>query len=476
MIDWLIELTNRNEEQIAFTWQQKEITYSKFLTDIQSCIAVLIEENKLNQNESKNTILIGTYSYEWVVAFFSIIFCGKTVVPVDNTSVDQLDGIMKKLNATVSVTTENQILYNVNYQKIIITKDALTSGQSMLLSNIAKLTEDQVVAIFQTSGTTGNPKWVELTNNNLMTNISSVKEIVRLEGETIHFLPMHHSFSILALALGLSYGCHFHLIEHPRFLEKQLRKVSINYLITVPVVLENFYKLFNKEGMKADIRTLLGENITTIISGGAFLDSKYIDYFNENGITLLNGYGITECSPVIAVNSNKDKKLFNKNAVGHVLSCNQIKIVNTDSQGNGEICVKGSNVLKGYYGEEDILEDGWFNTKDIGYLDEEGFLFLQGRARNMIVLSNGENIFPEKLEKIFMDSELIDEALVFEKNGQLSMKIFSCVENDLIKLEDKLKKEIQMINYTLPYRENISSFTIQREAFKKTSTGKIIRK
>ncbi|WP_314067198.1 AMP-binding protein [uncultured Vagococcus sp.] len=470
MTNWLEMITKLYGEKIAFIDKDnRQISYETFFENVE-CLAELI-----TTEDSQNIILGGSQTYEWIVAFFAIIYCGKTVVSVDvNYSAEKMSLVGTQLESNCILTTDKQIVKvenmsvkNIANLQFEVRKEKNTTRERVLDSN--------TIVIIQTSGTTGNPKWVELSSKNILANIFSVKEVVEFKGETIHFLPLHHAFGIVALLVSLSCGCKIHLLEHSRFLQKKLCEVRVNYLIGVPMVVEALYKLAHGE-VQADLKKILGKKMNTIVSGGAVLDSKYETYFQELGIKLINGYGITECSPIISVNSNIYPEKFKCGSVGKAISCNDIKIIDQDKEGNGEVCVRGDNVFKRYYNESTSLSNKWYNTKDIGFIDDNGFLFLKGRAKNMILLSNGENIYPEQLEKVFLESSLIDEAIIYEREGRIEIEVFSINGSSSDKFKRAIRTEINHINKTLPYNQNVSGIFVREHAFEKTNTNKIIRK
>jgi long-chain acyl-CoA synthetase len=212
-----------------------------------------------------------------------------------------------------------------------------------------------------------------------------------------------------------------------------------------------------------------GGNLQTIICGGAPLDSRYCKYFDDFGITLLNGYGITECSPVVAVNCNSNNKF---GSVGLVLPNCEVKTVNEDENGNGEICVKGSSVMLGYYNNKQATEaafDGdWFFTGDIGYLDSDNYLYISGRQKNLIILDNGKNIYPEELEELILRIPQAAEAVVYSENDVITAEIYT---------EDPAAVQIAVraMNRGLPVYKRIRNLKFRTTEFEKTTTKKIKR-
>jgi long-chain acyl-CoA synthetase len=233
-----------------------------------------------------------------------------------------------------------------------------------------------------------------------------------------------------------------------------------------------------------DIRHLLfksviksfGGNLKLIVSGGAPLDPRYVKGFREIGIIVLNGYGITECSPIVSVNRNE---YYRDGSVGQIYSCCEVKIAEPDENGHGEICVKGKNVMLGYYKNEQATKEAfdgeWFKTGDIGYLDQDGFLFISGRKKNLIILSNGKNVYPEEMEyAILTDIPYVKEVVVYAESDAIVAEIF---------LDDKnypdctltINGDISRLNRTLPLYKNIGKIVIRDIEFPKTTVKKIKR-
>ena len=234
------------------------------------------------------------------------------------------------------------------------------------------------------------------------------------------------------------------------------------------------------------IHEAFGGNLKEIICGGAPIRPEIGEFFNDIGITLLNGYGITECSPLVSVNRLK----FNdSNTVGVVLPCCEIKFENINSDGDGEICVKGDIVMKGYYKDEErtnkVLKNGWFNTEDYGSINKKGQLIINGRKKNIIVLDNGKNVYPEEIENYILGIDYVEEVVVKGIKNSIGQEVSLCAEvflNDEkvkeLKIQDineKLKEDIAEVCKELPTYKRITDIEIRKEEFEKTTTKKIKR-
>ena len=226
----------------------------------------------------------------------------------------------------------------------------------------------------------------------------------------------------------------------------------------------------------AEVHEALGGNLELFICGGAPLSEKIAYELTSMGINVLNGYGITECSPIVSVNRNFANRL---GSVGQVLDCNEVKINNPDENGVGEIYVRGTNVMVGYYNDEEAtkeaFDNGWFKTGDLGYLDKDGFLFVTGRIKNLIILSNGKNVSAEEIEEKILDEiSYVEEVIVYDDDDKLAAEIY-LNETAEPEAKTKIKKDIKDLNIKLPSYKKIAKTKIRDEAFPKTTSMKIKR-
>ncbi len=382
-----------------------------------------------------------------------------------------------------------------------------------------KLASDphELKMLVYTSGTTGNSKGVMLTEHNIKSGIYYGLQSSKILGSCLSVLPYHHTYeAVPGILVAIHHRATLCINDKLTNVLKNLQTFKPEYIYLVPAFAELFYKkiwatlhekkiagLFKvmiavSNGLRKigiDIRRKLfksvidnfGGNLREIVCGGAPIRAEVGKFFDSIGIILFNGYGITECSPLVSVNR---VECNDPSTVGMVLPCLEIKIVNPDSDGIGEICVKGDVVMKGYYNEPELTaevlsEDGWFNTGDYGYMNKMGLLVITGRKKNIIVLSNGKNIYPEEIEDYIQGIDYVKEVVVYSVKDEtgaedaLCAEVFADSEHELVKdnpnFADQLKKDITEATKVLPTYKKISKIKIREEAFVKNSSNKIKR-
>ena len=364
----------------------------------------------------------------------------------------------------------------------------------------ADVKKDDLASIVYTSGTTGRSKGVMLTHNNFCSSMYGACCNANLKGSTILVLPLHHTFGLTASILAVMfYGNPIHINKSLRNLASDFKKYKPTSLFGVPLMIESLHRNIwtnaKKQGKDKALRTLmnvsdallkvgidlrrklfksvheaLGGNLELLVTGGAPVDEKHLKDFTSFGIIILNGYGITECGPIVAVNRND----FNVHgSVGIPLCCNEVKISE-----EGEILVKGDNVMVGYYhndeaNKEVFTEDGWFRTGDIGSFDEYGALHITGRIKNLIILGNGENIPAEPIEQEIYTIPYVKEVVVYGEDNVIVAEIFLDEETENAK--DMIDADIQKVNARLPQVRNIGKIVLRDTEFPKTTTKKIKR-
>lgn len=404
--------------------------------------------------------------------------------------------------------------------------DLLSEGKEEINKDNSSFIEHNVdsnkmsILLF-TSGTTSKSKAVMLNQKGIANNIYDMQcvEDFRSSDINIAFLPFHHIFGSTGMLVMLATGLKTVFPDGLRYIKQNLVEYNVSFFVGVPVLIEKMYLTIMKEIKKQgkekllntaikisnfllkfhiDIRRKLFKNIINqlggmrfIVSGGAPLDVEIEKWFNNIGIKLVQGYGLTETSPVISAESDLNMRY---GSVGKPMQSTIVKIINKDYEGVGEIVVKGPNVMLGYYNNEDktneVLKNEWFYTGDLGYIDDEGFLFITGRKKDLIVLKNGKKVFPEELETLINKLDDVSECMVFglpnpEDANDVKISVKVVYDENIVKnkypeaSESDLKyiiwNEIKEINKTLPMYKYIKNMILSKEPLIKTTTNKVKR-
>lgn len=494
------------------------VTYKEFSEDIEGLGTYLLSKGY----SKKKIAIIGENSYEWLLVYFAVLGSGNTAVPIDR------DLPVEDILYNVTNSESKAIFFSTVYKDVPEKLKELESGLeeyfSMadiydMIAEGRKLIEagdnsfknadvkpDDLAAIVYTSGTTGKSKGVMLTQGNIASNAISACRNVDGEGCGVLALPLHHTFGMVANVLApLIFGARIYMTTSLRNIQSDMVKIGATAAFCVPLMAELIYKKvwatakqkgkeeILKKGIKisntllkfgidvrrklfAEVHEALGGNLELFICGGAPLSEKMAFELTSMGINILNGYGITECSPIVSVNRNLANKI---GSVGKILDCNEVKINNPNEKGIGEVYVRGSNVMVGYYNNEEAtkeaFDDGWFKTGDLGYVDEDGFLFITGRIKNLIILSNGKNVSAEELEEKILDEiSYVEEVVVYDDDDKLAAEIY-LDEKTEPEAKTKIKKDIKELNVKLPSYKKIAKTKIRDEAFPKTTSMKIKR-
>ena len=471
--------------------------------------------------KNKKVAILSENSYYWIAAFYSIATGKMTAIPLDPklTDADLTDLMVRSgcdaIYYTKDFSSAIEMMKNTDGVKLteyLPMEDfdkLVEAGHSELANGADNYLDDEVNAddlsfIVYTSGTTGKSKGVMLSQKNVASNAIATCRAMTAS-QTVAFLPFNHTLSwasaLFASPLLAEWG---YICGNLRNLQKDMAEYHPQHITAVPLAVETIYKKIwftaRKSGKDAKLekglklskflmklgidirRKLFGEVIDNlggklemIICGGAFLDPKYENGLYDMGIQVINGYGTTECAPIITCNRLNN---FKFGSAGYALECNEIKINEPDEDGVGEILVKGTNVMMGYYNEPEAtaeaFEDGWFKTGDHGYLDKDGFLFLRGRKKNLIILSNGKNVSPEEIEDKLSTIDYVKEVLVYEEDGAITAEFYlDTVETPDAK--DRLKKDVRAVNLQLPAYKQVTRTKLRDTEFPKTTTLKIKR-
>lgn len=530
-------LKHKKDKEITY----ENITYKKLLEDINAFGTKLYEMGFKN----KRIAIVGRNRYEWGVAHLANLLGGIVSVPLDKElQVDELESCLERSKADVVIFDEKYIENieeikrrgNTNLQEYICMteKDGYSNfwdlkekGKRLLKQGEkeytkVKIDEDKMAILLFTSGTTSKSKAVMLSQHNIASNVYAMLLVERFLPTDVNlaFLPFHHIFGSTEMIVMLASGLATAFPDGLRYVAQNLKEYKVSLFVGVPLLVEAIYRNIEKEIEKQgktklinmakkisnillkfhiDIRKklfkpvldALGGHMRFIISGGAPLDKRVAQGFNELGIELAQGYGLTETSPVIAAENAYKKR---SGSIGFPMDNIELEIVDKDENGIGELRVKGPNVMLGYYDNEEetrkVIRDGWFYTGDLGYIDKDGFVFLTGRRKDMIVLKNGKKVFPEELEVLINRLDLVEECIVYgmpdekDKNDlKLSVKVV--YNKDVAKekypnaTEDELRKviweKIKEINKTFPPYKYIKNMILTDEELIKTTTKKVKR-
>lgn len=466
-------------------------TYTQLKKDTECFSAALKELGE----QGKHIAVIGTTSYSWVVSYLGIVNSGSVAVPLDALlPAEDLCELLDRADVTTLVydTSKENVAAMAaerceQLKHIICMSDDSQNAQARSLWRLIEEQHagfdyepqpDQLATIMFTSGTTGKSKGVMLTHRNLAENATS-RDMGYESGMVIMtVLPIHHAYCLsMDILKGISIGSVICINDSLLRVAENIKLFEPNMILMVPLMIETIAKKLEKASLipAAMVKAkVFGKQFHTIASGGAYLNPAYLDMFKKYGIQILQGYGMTECSPVISTNLSWNSK---PGSVGKLMPNCEAKVVDE------ELWVKGSSVMQGYYKmpkeTEETLVDGWLKTGDLGYVDEDGFIFLTGRKKNLIITPNGENVSPEEIENKLGENRLIQEVLVRESEGVIEAEIFPDLEYAAKKKIKDMQKELQGIidvyNKTAPLYKRVLKLKIREEEFEKNTTKKIKR-
>lgn len=530
-------LKHKNQKDIVY----ENISYKRFLEDINAFGTKLYDLGY----KDKRIAIVGRNRYEWVLTHLANLLGGIVSIPLDKElQVDELESCILRSKADVVVFDEKYIgnieeikrrnnthlkeyicmSKNENYNDVNTLmkegRELIQQGNTNYID--AEIDSNKMNILLFTSGTTSKSKAVMLSQKNIASNVYALQLVERFYETDVNlaFLPMHHIFGSTAMIVMLSHGLATAFPDGLRYVAQNLKEYKVSVFVGVPLLIEAIYKKviegINKKGktkavniarkisnillkfhidirrkLFKDIINELGGGMRFVISGGAPLDRNVAKFFNEIGINLVQGYGLTETAPVIAAENDRKVKY---GSIGVPMNNVEIEFENKDEEGIGELKAKGPNVMLGYYENEEetkeVLKDGWFYTGDLGYMDKDGYIFITGRKKDMIVLKNGKKVFPEEIEAIINRLDLVEESMVYgipdqkDKNDiKLSVKIVYNKEivNEKYpnisskELEDLVWQQIKDINKTFPPYKYIKNMILTDTELIKTTTKKIKR-
>lgn len=435
--------------------------------------------------KSDRVVILLDNCQEWIFVYFAVMLCGAIAVPLDpQMSKETIAAILKDC-----------------HPKIVIDEDKLKSISKKDLPvfpppSFPQINIEDLASILYTSGTTAVPKGVALSHANFAANFLSIQQLNLCSKDDVFLalLPFFHAYAFMAtLIFPLFLGAQIVLPASLRKEEIQecLQKFGVTVLAGVPELFHNldaglrvkinpFFAAF----LKKPIRRHFGKQLRYMISGGARLEPKVCRHLTRLGFTVLEGYGLTETSPIVTLNLPGEVRC---GSVGKPIPGVKIKIVNPDERGIGEVVISGANVMPGYYNlpeeTQKVLKDGWFYSADLGYIDQQGYLYLTGRNKEVIVLSSGKNIYPEEIEAHYARSRFIKEICVLgvKQNNQVILKAVSVpnfayfTEHSLSDIEGKIKWDLENFSAELPAHQRLMGFLLTKEPLPRTRLGKIRR-
>lgn len=529
--------SNKYKDKIAIIEKKNKkivsYTYGQLRDDVYALGTKLIDMGL----KDKHIAIVGENSYNWIVSYLAIITGVGVAVPLDKElDSEQISKLLEKGDASAVLFSKgflssiDEIIENskLEFAACLNDTDKYTDVQTLinegrqLINEGSTVYEDSIVnvnelnVIMFTSGTTGFNKGVMISQNNLLVNIEQSCKAFGIYHKTVAVLPFHHIYeNVCGMIAPITVGMTLFINDSLKYLSKDLKLAQPELEIMVPLFLETMEKSIRAQLKRMnlektfensikfsnfllkfgiDLRRLLfrkvhanfGGKLKAIVCGGAALKPELITFFGDIGITIHNGYGITECTPLISVNLNKKGDHF---SVGKIFSSCEVKIDNKNEEGIGEILVKGPNVMIGYYKDDESNEksftNGWFRTGDYGSIDADKNLVICGRKKNLIVLSNGKNVHPEELEGyIYEMMPYVKESLVYidkNKKGSEVISTYVYLDQDfssgksLEELESILKEDLKKVNKKLPSFKKIQHIYIKEEEFEKNSSKKIIR-
>ena len=496
--------------------------------------------------KDKRIAVIGENRYEWEVAYLSIVCGTGIVVPLDKSlPQNELEKVIErseveaiffsdkymeslktivgrgigKIKTLISMDLEHHT-EGIYSQKELIKegKKLIDEGDTNFID--AVIDNEKMSIMLFTSGTTSDSKIVALSHKNLVSNLMDIASVLDINSNDVFlsFLPLHHVFECtVGFLFSLYVGAQTVFADGIRYIVENLREYKVSVMASVPAIYERIFKIIRREISKSDnleeileneekyknssmeekkkvfrnIHDMLGGNIKLLISGAASLDKEIEEKYRKLGLNLVQGYGLTETSPVIGIGNKKYHKV---GSIGKTVPSVEAKVIDCNKEGIGELIVKGPNIMIGYYKNKDATKkaivDGWFYTGDLAKIDDEGYIFICGRKKNVIVLKNGKNIYPEEMENLINKIEGVEESFVYGRplsDDRENIKIYAKIvyDEEIVKnaykvknkkeIHDEIAKKIREINSLMPKYKAIRGFSLTKEPLIKTTTNKLKR-
>ena len=493
--------------------------------------------------------MIGENCSQWAISYLATVCGVGLVVPLDKElkeeALEQLliradvkcvfvknrhEEIFKSIRARKS--TKLEVIINMDikedkedvlsfYKLIEEGKKLLEDGDRRFLD--AQIDAEELAVLLFTSGTTGNPKGVMLSNKNIITDLMVAPTVLKVNDWDIFFsiLPLHHTYECTCgFLMPLYKGAAIAYCEGLKYIRKNLGEAKPTMVLGVPAIFEALHKAIwknvRKEGKEKLLRRVMKINNVTrkigidlgkkafkqitdvfggrmrlLICGGAAINPEVLEDMQAFGMLALQGYGLTECAPMGALNPDTHAK---SNSIGKAFPACDAKIINPDEDGIGEICLKGDNVMMGYYEDPEqtaeVLVDGWLLTGDLGYIDDEGYIIMTGRSKNVIITKNGKNVFPEEIEYNLSNIDVVKESMIFseptEDGEDITIVASIRLDDEEVEerwgsgldkktLEDKMWEEVDKLNANQPFFKRIKRIIIRDEDLVKNTSNKVIR-
>ncbi len=496
--------------------------------------------------KGKRIAVIGENRYEWEMAYLSIVCGTGIVVPLDKSLTEnELKHLIKKSEVEAIFCSEKYVstlekikssevgklkhLISMDLEEntngvfsqselIKVGKDLMQNGDRNFVD--AKIEPEKMSIMLFTSGTTSEPKIVALSHKNICSNLMDIGSVLDINSDDtlLSVLPIHHVFECtVGFLFSLYNGATTVFCDGIRHIVENLKEYNVTVMACVPAIYERIFKIIRNQIERSgkleeilekeekyknlpieerkqyfkEIHDILGGNIKLFISGAAALEKTIEEKYRLLGLNLVQGYGLTETSPVIGIGTNKYHKI---GSIGKPVPSVQAKIIDENSEGIGELLVKGPNIMLGYFGNEkatkEVMQDGWFKTGDLAKIDDEGYIFICGRKKSVIVLKNGKNIFPEEIENLVNRIEGVNESFIFgkqmsEDKDDIKINVKVVIDKERIKEAYKVETEEQIreaisgkikeINKLMPKYKAIRGIILTEEPLIKTTTNKIKR-
>lgn len=522
----------------------REITHKEFRDDINALGTKLINLAL----KDKRIAVISENRYEWGVVYLSVVAGTGVIVPLDKSLPDneiesliirsgveaifyssKYNDIMNKIKEQGNTQLKYFVSMDIDKEEngILSQKELIAEGKKLIDEGNekflkAEIDNEKMSIMLFTSGTTAMSKAVMLSHKNICANLKDITSVIKLypEDRFLSFLPLHHTFECtVGFLYPISIGGSIAFCDGIRHIAENIKEYQITAMISVPILFEAMYKKVIKgiekkgkletvqKGIKIsnallkigidvrkklfkDIHDTLGGKVRLFVSGGAALDPEAEKGFNDLGFTMYQGYGLTESSPVIAAEDDKYRKI---GSIGKAFPSLDVKIDDPNEEGVGELLAKGPSIMLGYYGNEEatketIDSEGWLHTGDLAKIDKDGYIFISGRKKFVIVLKNGKNIYPEELETLVNKIEGIKESFVYgkpEDDGDYKICAKIVYDKDIVKeiyktedeneLKEIIWQEIKKINKTMPAYKYIREISLTQTELIKTTTQKVKR-